>query len=140
MIITLCYLFINFGSRFDDKLASKPDDFAQDTKVIHVDIDPSEINKIIPTDLGVIADAKLTLEALLEYDAHELIHNEWYEHCLSNKATYSFRYDTPTDDFVKPKQAIEYIGKITDSDALVSTYVGLHQMWVAQYSPFNTTV
>ena len=138
MALTECDLLINFGSRFDDRLASKPDEFAQDAKVIHVDIDPSEINKIIPTDLGVIADAKLTLEALLEYDAHELMHNECYEHCLSNKATYPFRYDTPTDDFVKPQQAIEYIGKITDGDALVSTDVGQHQMWVAQYYPFKT--
>src|SRR5699024_9453877 len=76
MALTECDLLINFGSRFDDRLASKTDEFAQNAKVIHVDIDPSEINKIIPTDLGVIADAKLTLEALLEYDAHELIHNE----------------------------------------------------------------
>ncbi|EZX20783.1 acetolactate synthase, large subunit, biosynthetic type [Staphylococcus aureus C0673] len=138
MALTECDLLINFGSRFDDRLASNPDEFAKDAKVIHVDIDPCEINKIIPTDLGIIADAKQTLEALLEYDAHELIHHEWYEHCLSNKATYPFRYDKPTDDFIKPQQAIEYIGKITNGDALVATDVGQHQMWVAQYYPFKT--
>jgi len=131
MALTECDLLINFGSRFDDRLASNPDDFAKDAKVIHVDIDPCEINKIIPTDLGIIADAKQTLEALLEYEAHELIHHEWYEHCLSNKATYPFRYDKPSDDFIKPQQAIEYIGKITNGDALVATDVGQHQMWVA---------
>ena len=66
MALTECDLLINLGSRFDDRLASKPDAFAPNAKIIHADIDPSEINKVIQTDLGIVADCKIVLEQLSE--------------------------------------------------------------------------
>lgn len=64
MALTECDLLINLGSRFDDRLASNPDAFAPNAKIIHADIDPSEINKVIQTDLGIVVDCKIVLEQL----------------------------------------------------------------------------
>lgn len=138
MALTECDLLINFGSRFDDRLASNPDEFAPNAKIVHVDIDPSEINKIIDTDLGIVADCKAVLEALLAFDSYSIRHDDWLNTCNSNKATHPFKYGEEEDNFSKPQRTIEHVGKITEGDAIVTTDVGQHQMWVAQYYPFKT--
>ncbi|WP_238658871.1 biosynthetic-type acetolactate synthase large subunit [Staphylococcus felis] len=139
MALTECDLLINFGSRFDDRLASKPDEFAPHAKIVHIDIDPSEINKVIDTDLGIVADAKEVLEQLLRFNNIATKHDDWVAHVQSNKENYPFRYSQIEDDiFSKPQRAIEYIGQITNGDAYVTTDVGQHQMWVAQFYPFKT--
>ncbi|UXR69099.1 biosynthetic-type acetolactate synthase large subunit [Staphylococcus sp. IVB6246] len=139
MALTECDLLINFGSRFDYRLASKPDEFAPKAKIVHVDIDPSEINKIIHTDLGIVADVKEVLEQLLTLDVAVPEHQAWLEEVASYKAKHPFSYKK-TDDvaFSKPQRAIEYIGQLTNGDAYVTTDVGQHQMWVAQFYPFKT--
>ena len=81
MALTECDLLINLGSRFDDRLASKPDAFAPNAKIVHVDIDPSEINKVIQTDLGIVADCKLVLEALSSENVTTAHHEEWIHYC-----------------------------------------------------------
>ncbi|MFO3702910.1 biosynthetic-type acetolactate synthase large subunit [Staphylococcus felis] len=139
MALTECDLLINFGSRFDDRLASKPDEFAPHAKIVHIDIDPSEINKVIDTDLGIVADAKEVLEQLLRFSNIATKHDDWVAHVQSNKENYPFRYSQIEGDiFSKPQRAIEYIGQITNGDAYVTTDVGQHQMWVAQFYPFKT--
>lgn len=138
MALSDCDLLINLGSRFDDRLASNPDKFAENAKVVHVDIDPSEINKIIKTDLGLVADCKLTLEALLTETATFDQHQDWVDYCVNNQKEHPFAYtDEEADVFIKPQQAIEYIGKITNGEAVVTTDVGQHQMWAAQFYPFK---
>ena len=77
MALTECDLLINLGSRFDDRLASKPDAFAPNAKIVHVDIDPSEINKVIHVDLGIIADCKRFLECLNDKNVKTIEHSDW---------------------------------------------------------------
>lgn len=138
MALTDCDLLINFGSRFDDRLASDPESFAPNAKIVHVDIDASEINKIIKVDLGIVADSKATLEALLDFDSYSIRHDDWLETCNENKAKQPFAYKEDEDGvFSKPQRTIEYIGEITQGDAVVTTDVGQHQMWVAQFYPFK---
>ncbi|QLK86469.1 biosynthetic-type acetolactate synthase large subunit [Staphylococcus sp. 17KM0847] len=139
MALTECDLLINFGSRFDDRLASKPDAFAPHATIVHIDIDPSEINKVINTDLGIVADVKEVLEQLLLLETHSTHHEPWLNEVEQYRTQHPLSYQ-PTDNplYSKPQQAIEYIGHLTHGDALVATDVGQHQMWVAQFYPFKT--
>ncbi len=139
MALTECDLLINLGSRFDDRLASKPDAFAPNAKIVHVDIDPSELNKVIDTDLGIVADCKNVLEQLENANVQVPNHDDWLQTCETNKSSYPFKYEKDNNDsFCKPQEAIEYIGHITNSDAIVTTDVGQHQMWAAQFYPFKS--
>ncbi|MCH8645375.1 biosynthetic-type acetolactate synthase large subunit [Staphylococcus lugdunensis] len=137
MALTECDLLINLGSRFDDRLASNPAQFAPNAKIVHVDIDEFEINKVIQTDLGIVADCKKVLKKLSAYFNKEIQFTAWAQHCQSNKDLHPFKYATDDQTFCKPQQAIEYIGKITNGDAVVTTDVGQHQMWAAQFYPFK---
>ncbi|QCT48736.1 biosynthetic-type acetolactate synthase large subunit [Staphylococcus haemolyticus] len=137
MALTECDLLINLGSRFDDRLASNPNEFAPHATVVHVDIDESEINKVISTDLGIVADCKKVLEALSQKFTNKTSYEHWVNHCIENKHKHPFKYKKADATFCKPQEAIEYIGKITNGEAIVTTDVGQHQMWVAQFYPFK---
>jgi acetolactate synthase-1/2/3 large subunit len=127
---------INFGSRFDDRLASNPSLFLKEATVAHIDIDPAEIGKIVKTHLPVVGDAKRALEILLEFEGPKTHFSDWLALVQDNarKAPYSFE---PEAEFNKPQEVIQLIGELTNGDAIIVTDVGQHQMWVAQWYPYK---
>ena len=136
MALTDADFIINIGARFDDRLTGNVAEFAKNAVVAHVDVDPAEIGKVVKTDIPVVGDAKKTLEMLLAFDQVETDHADWLAQALSNKARAPFSYDK-SEDFIKPQEVIQYIGQLTDGEAIIVTDVGQHQMWAAQFYPYR---
>lgn len=132
-----CDVLLNIGARFDDRLTGNLAHFAPNAKVIHVDIDPAEIGKNVPTAIPIVADAKEALRALLEQNFETSEKAEWLDKLTANSEEYPLCYKTGEEKGILPQQAIELIQRLTDGNAVVTTDVGQHQMWTAQYYKFN---
>jgi len=134
MAITECDLLIGLGARFDDRVVLNINKFAQKATVIHIDIDPAEIGKVVATSVPLVGDVKMVLKALLPL-IEKVDRPEWLAHIHEIKDQHALSYSR--DGTLKPQFVIEQLANCTSGDAIVVTDVGQHQMWVAQYYRFR---
>ncbi|MFB4210750.1 biosynthetic-type acetolactate synthase large subunit [Shouchella sp. JSM 1781072] len=128
---------LNIGSRFDDRLTGVLEHFAPDAKIAHIDIDPAEIGKNIHVDIPVVGDAKAALTLLLKGNLGSLSqHDDWREQTQRWKKDYPLWYKLDKET-IKPQELIEKLYEETEGEAIVTTDVGQHQMWAAQFFSFN---
>ena len=136
-----CDLMICLGARFDDRVTGRLDAFSPNSKKVHIDIDPSSINKIVRVDVPVIGDCAITLEAILKQLAARKGKRPdlavWKKQIATWRARDCFGYRN-SDEVIKPQYAIERLYELTkDRETYISTEVGQHQMWAAQFYHFE---
>ena len=131
--ITESDLLIAIGARFSDRVIGNASKFAKNAKVIHIDVDPAEINKNIPTDASIIGDIKEVLKRLNARVVSQ-DHAEWLAHIKELKEKYPLKYDT---SMLTGPYVVEEIYRVTKGDAVIVTDVGQHQMWAAQFYKYK---
>jgi acetolactate synthase-1/2/3 large subunit len=133
MAITHTDLLIAIGTRFDDRLTGGIDTFAPEAEVVHVDIDPAEVSKNVHADYPLIGDAGTVIEQIHDELNVAPDADEWREQCQTWKTEYPMTYAAPDDEPLKPQFVVEALDEATADDTIVTTGVGQHQMWAAQY-------
>ncbi|MDQ0356117.1 acetolactate synthase-1/2/3 large subunit [Rhodoplanes tepidamans] len=138
-----CDLMICIGARFDDRITGRLDAFSPGSRKIHVDIDPSSINKNVKVDVPIIGDCTEVLEEMLRLwtaqpgDGHAAAHKAWWKKIDQWRARKSLAYK-PSNEVIKPQYAIQRLYELTkDRDTYITTEVGQHQMWAAQFYGFE---
>lgn len=135
-------LMICVGARFDDRVTGRLESFAPDAKIVHIDIDPTSIRKNVEVEIPVVGDCQMALKGIQEiidakfpdYNWNE-IHHEWLDEIAKWKKSQPLTWQK--SDKIKPQQVIEALRELTRGDAIITTEVGQHQMWTAQYYSFN---
>ena len=141
-----CDLMINIGARFDDRITGKINEFSPGSKKVHVDIDPSSIGKIVKVDLALVSDVNVFLSALIKrfkeknknfVDINKENVEKWWKQINKWREKKSLSYKN-SDTIIKPQHAVERLYELTkNKDTFITTEVGQHQMWAAQYYKFN---
>ena len=127
--VSQCDLLIALGARFSDRVVGNSEKFAAGAKVLHIDIDAAEINKNIRTDVSVVGDLKEVL-SLLNSRIDQMSHPQWHTHILELKEKFPLKYDK---EVLSCPYIIEEIDRITEGKSVITTDVGQHQMWAAQF-------
>jgi acetolactate synthase-1/2/3 large subunit len=134
-------LIVAVGARFDDRITGKLDEFAPRAKFIHIDIDPAEISKNVPAHIPIVGDAKNIIPRLtaeyraLDTDSSRL--DEWWSRIRAWRERHPLGYEDSKDSEIKPQYMVQALYEATGGDAIVSSDVGQHQMWTAQYFHFS---
>ncbi len=134
-------LICAIGARFDDRITGKLSEFAPRAKFIHIDIDPAEISKNVPAHIPIVGDVKKVLPKLtreyraLETDGSRL--EGWWQRIHGWQEKHPLHYDDSADSEIKPQRMIEAIYEATGGEAIITSDVGQHQMWCAQYHSFE---
>lgn len=136
MAITQGDLIIALGARFSDRVIGDPSKFGMKAKVLQIDIDPAEVNKNIPAFKAVIGDVKYILSKLIPL-VKENKRREWIAQIAEWKKDYPAIYDKNPKGSVNPKHICEIINKVAGEDTFITTEVGQHQLWTAQFYPFT---
>ena len=136
-----CDLMLAVGVRFDDRVTGKTDSFASQSKIVHIDIDPTSIRKNIPVTIPIVGDCKNSLEQLnrllddTDSSGFEAKHDTWLDQIQQWKSTKPLAYKQ--EDVIKPQYVVEKLYELTKGNAIVTTEVGQNQMWAAQYYHFD---
>jgi acetolactate synthase I/II/III large subunit len=138
-----CDLMVAVGSRFDDRITGRLDAFSPGSKKIHIDIDPSSINKNVKVDLGIVGDCAHVLEDMARlwraagHEPDKKAHDAWWAQIGKWRAKNSLAYRN-SNEIIKPQYAIQRLYELTkDRDTYITTEVGQHQMWAAQFYQFQ---
>ena len=127
-----CDLIMSIGGRWDDRITGKLDEFCADAVRIHVDIDRAEFDKTILSHIQLLGDAKAVVEALLPR-VERADTNEWLAQCQGWRKQYPLRYPDPSDGNLRAQHVLDRLNALTEGKALMTTDVGQHQMWAAQF-------
>ncbi|ARJ48199.1 acetolactate synthase 3 large subunit [Candidatus Pelagibacter sp. RS39] len=141
-----CDLLINIGARFDDRITGKIDEFSPKSKKVHIDIDPSSINKIIKVDLAIVGDVNEVIKSAIKKinkkqnglkDSNKQKISKWWEQIQKWRTKNSLGFIN-SDKEIKPQHAVKRLYELTkNQDTFITTEVGQHQMWAAQHYKFN---
>jgi acetolactate synthase I/II/III large subunit len=132
-----CDLLIALGARFDDRVAGVPRSFARNAKIAHIDIDEAEIGKVKRADWHHVGDAATTLRDLMEAgNGLKFDHEAWRKHVIALKKKHPMNYDRK-NPLIQPQMVLELINEMTQGEAIVTTGVGQHQMFAAQFFDFK---
>ncbi|MEK9918963.1 MAG: acetolactate synthase 3 large subunit, partial [Pelagibacteraceae bacterium] len=141
-----CDLMINIGARFDDRITGKIDEFSPKSKKVHIDIDPSSINKNVKVDLAFVSDVNIFLSALVKrfksknknfIDVNKNKIEKWWNQINKWRAKNSLGFKN-SDTIIKPQYAVQRLYELTkNKDTYITTEVGQHQMWAAQHYKFD---
>jgi len=142
-----CDLLVNIGARFDDRITGKIDEFSPKSKKVHIDIDPSSINKIIKVDLAIVGDVNEVIKATIKKinnkkknglkDSNKQKISKWWEQIQKWRTKDSLGF-VNSETTIKPQHAVQRLYELTkEQDTFITTEVGQHQMWAAQHYKFN---
>ncbi|MDY3133348.1 MAG: acetolactate synthase large subunit [Campylobacter lanienae] len=137
MALSEADLIICLGARFDDRVTGKLSEFAKNAKIIHIDIDPSSIGKIVKVDYPIVGDLNnvmIELNEKINLNGDEF--SAWRDQIEIYKKLHPLNYKD-SDEVLKPQWVIEKMGEILPKESIITTDVGQHQMWIAQFFPFN---